>query len=40
LTVKDPTHWAFLDYQPGGGDPVPDDRPGNDEAKVLTKLKK
>jgi hypothetical protein len=34
------THWAFLDYQPGTGDPVPDDRPGNDEAKVLTKLKK
>jgi opacity protein-like surface antigen len=34
------THWAFLDYQPGSGDPVPDDRPGNDEAKVLTKLKK
>ena len=34
------THWAFLDYQPGRGDPVPDDRPGNDEAKVLTKLKK
>ena len=34
------THWAFLDYQPGTGDPVPDDRPGNDEAKVQTKLKK
>ena len=34
------THWAFLDYQPGTGNPVPDDRPGNDEAKVLTKLKK
>ena len=33
------TQWAFLDYQPGSGDPVPDDRPGNDEAKVLTKLK-
>src|SRR4051812_19615764 len=34
------THWAFLDYQPGSGDPTPDDRPSNDEAKVLTKLKK
>jgi hypothetical protein len=34
------THWAFLDYQPASGNPVPDDHPGNDEAKVLTKLKK
>jgi hypothetical protein len=34
------THWAFLDYQPGTGSPTPDDRPGNDEAKVQTKLKK
>ena len=41
LKVSQPiTHWAFLDYQPGTGEPVPDDRPGNDEAKVLTKLKK
>jgi opacity protein-like surface antigen len=34
------THWAFLDYQPGSGSPIADDRPRNDEAKVLTKLKK
>jgi opacity protein-like surface antigen len=34
------THWAFLDYQPGTGDPIFDDDQKNDEAKVLTKLKK
>jgi uncharacterized protein DUF11 len=34
------THWAFLDYQPGKGEPIFDDNPKNDEAKVLTKLKK
>jgi opacity protein-like surface antigen len=34
------TEWAFLDYQPGSGDPVPDDNQKNDEAKVQTKLKK
>jgi opacity protein-like surface antigen len=34
------TQWAFLDYQPGSGDPITDDRTGNDEAKVLTTLKK
>jgi hypothetical protein len=34
------THWAFLDYQPGTGDPVPDDNQKNDQAKVLTTLKK
>lgn len=33
------THWAFLDYAPGTGEPPPDDHPGNDQAKVLTKLK-
>jgi hypothetical protein len=41
VKVRQPiTHWAFLDYQPGTGSPVSDDRPGNDEAKVITKLKK
>jgi opacity protein-like surface antigen len=34
------TQWAELDYQPARGDPIPDDRPGNDEATVQTKLKK
>jgi hypothetical protein len=34
------THWAFLDYQPGTGEPVPDDRTGNDESKVLTRVKR
>jgi hypothetical protein len=34
------SHWAFLDYQPARGDAITDDRRGNDEANVLTKLKK
>ena len=34
------THWAFLDYAPGTGEPPPDDNQKNDQAKVLTTLKK
>jgi hypothetical protein len=34
------THWAFLDYAPGTGEPPPDDNPKNDQATVQTKLKK
>jgi opacity protein-like surface antigen len=34
------TQWAFLDYAPGTGEPPPDDNQKNDQATVLTKLKK
>jgi hypothetical protein len=34
------THWAFLDYAPGSGQPTFDDRPGNDESKVRTRVRR
>jgi hypothetical protein len=34
------TQWAFLDYNPGTGDAITDDRAGNDAAGVRTTLKK
>jgi hypothetical protein len=34
------THWASLDYAPGSGQPLPDDRPGNNESKLVTRVKR
>jgi hypothetical protein len=41
VRIRQPiTHWAFLDYSPGSGQPTFDDRPGNDESKVRTRIRR
>jgi len=34
------THWVSLDYSPGRGQPMPDDRTANDESQVVTRVKR